>query len=165
MASLDSNHRKDWIQDATLERNRRLRNATALDRAVSTSWTQWARIQLKRATIAGQSWFVISLAGTPYLNSPHTLTLTLLTLENYQGIFIGINAAAISIVTEWLSDIKMGYCTDGWWLNQQFCCWEEEMELDSGCDAWSPWSQFFMAQWIIYVVFAVGHVRSLSNLQ
>jgi hypothetical protein len=24
---------------------------------------------------------------------------------------------------DWLSDIKMGYCSTGWWLNQKFCCW------------------------------------------
>ena len=32
--------------------------------------------------------------------------------------------AVISIATEWASDLKQGYCSAGWWLNQKFCCWE-----------------------------------------
>ena len=32
--------------------------------------------------------------------------------------------AVISIATEWASDIKQGYCSAGWWLNQKFCCGE-----------------------------------------
>lgn len=40
------------------------------------------------------------------------------------GIFIGLNMALISIATEWASDLKQGYCANGWWLNQKFCCWE-----------------------------------------
>jgi len=37
--------------------------------------------------------------------------------------------AVISIATEWASDIKQGYCSAGWWLNQKFCCGEM---IDSG---------------------------------
>lgn len=70
------------------------------------------------------------------------------------GIAIGVNAAVISIVTEWLSDIKMGYCSDGWWLNQQFCCWEIDDEGDT-CEAWHQWSTAMPARWAIYVLFAV----------
>jgi chloride channel 3/4/5 len=35
-------------------------------------------------------------------------------------------SALIAIVTDWLSDIKLGYCSSAWWLNQKFCCWEIE---------------------------------------
>lgn len=72
------------------------------------------------------------------------------------GICIGVNAALISIVAEWLSDIKMGYCSDGWWLNSQFCCWEIEGNDDEICDSWHPWSTVSPARWAIYVLFAVG---------
>ena len=68
---------------------------------------------------------------------------------------IGLNAALISIITEWLSDIKMGYCSDGWWLNQQFCCWEIEGE-DEICDSWRFWSDSSVMRWFIYVMFAVS---------
>jgi chloride channel 3/4/5 len=65
-----------------------------------------------------------------------------------------VNAALISIVTEWLSDLKMGYCYDGWWLNQQFCCWEIDAEGDA-CDSWHEWSDFTPVRWVVYVIFAV----------
>lgn len=72
--------------------------------------------------------------------------------------FIGVNAALISIVTEWLSDIKNGYCTDGWWLNQQFCCWEVDSD-DEFCPAWHPWSSVAPGRWLAYVSFAVCSIR------
>src|ERR1700744_3810280 len=39
-----------------------------------------------------------------------------------QGMAIGLNAAFLNIVTEWLSDIKLGYCTTAFYLNENFCC-------------------------------------------
>ena len=74
----------------------------------------------------------------------------------HAGILIGINAGLISIITEWLSDIKMGYCSDGWWLNQHFCCWEIESDETDVCDSWHPWSNVTVARWFIYVIFAVS---------
>jgi chloride channel 3/4/5 len=79
------------------------------------------------------------------------------------GVCIGINAAIISIVTEWLSDMKMGYCSDGWWLNQQFCCWEMEGDEIDGCDTWRPWSYNTFARWIIFVIFAVSLFLRITN--
>lgn len=75
--------------------------------------------------------------------------------NRFLGVCIGINAALISIITEWLSDIKMGYCSDGWWLNQQFCCWEIEGD-EEACDSWHPWSTVGLGRWFIYVLFAVS---------
>lgn len=66
-----------------------------------------------------------------------------------------MNAAIISIITEWLSDIKMGYCMDGWWLNSQLCCWEVESD-DEFCPSWHLWSTATLARWLIYVMFAVS---------
>jgi chloride channel 3/4/5 len=43
-----------------------------------------------------------------------------------QGMAIGLNAAFLNIVTEWLSDIKLGYCTTAFYLNESFCCWGAE---------------------------------------
>ncbi|KII92648.1 hypothetical protein PLICRDRAFT_37425 [Plicaturopsis crispa FD-325 SS-3] len=125
----------DWIQDGVLERNRRIRNAHTLYAShrgphgeVTIPWL-WS--QLRKLSNAGQTWFVVSIVG----------------------VCIGLNAAIISIVTEWLSDIKMGYCSDGWWLNQQFCCWEIEGD-EVACDSWHPWSTVTLARWLIYVIFA-----------
>jgi chloride channel 3/4/5 len=58
-------------------------------------------------------------------------------------------------VSEWLADIKIGYCSDGWWLNQQFCCWEIEGDEIDGCESWHPWSNITLARWLIFVTFAV----------
>ncbi|EJD02821.1 uncharacterized protein FOMMEDRAFT_107818 [Fomitiporia mediterranea MF3/22] len=125
----------DWIEDSILERNRRLRIARRVEathRGPNGEVTpSWIRAQVLRAFTASQSWFVVSLAGA----------------------CIGINAALISIITEWLSDLKMGYCSDGWWLNQQFCCWEIEGDEDA-CDSWHPWSSVAPVRWLIYVLFA-----------
>ena len=58
---------QDWVQDAALERHRRLRNASLLQRASrgATDKSLSARLwlQVQKAAIAGQSWFVVSLAG------------------------------------------------------------------------------------------------------
>ncbi|KAG8929206.1 glycerol ethanol, ferric requiring protein [Tulasnella sp. 417] len=126
----------DWIHDSILERNRRLRN----DREIATSLRgthgeitmQWAWAQFLRLSSAGQSWFVVSLAG----------------------ICIGLNAALIAILTEWLSDLKMGYCSDGWWLNQEFCCWEIETDGEGACAAWNPWTKYTAGMWFIYTTLA-----------
>ena len=53
---------------------------------------------------AGQAWIVVTLVGAA----------------------IGLNAGMLNIITEWLSDIKLGYCTTGFYLNEDFCCWGEE---------------------------------------
>ncbi|KAG2112083.1 chloride channel [Suillus clintonianus] len=125
----------DWIQDSVVERNRRIRNAKAAKVAyrgprgeITPTWV-WA--QFWRFLRAGEPWLVISLVG----------------------IFIGANAAFISIITEWLSDFKMGYCTDGWWLNSQFCCWEVESD-EEFCSSWHLWSTATPLRWLIYVIFA-----------
>jgi hypothetical protein len=70
------------------------------------------------------------------------------------GIFIGLNAACINVITEWLSDFKLGYCAQGWYLNQQFCCWREDVET---CPHWRTWSSFVVVNYIFYILFAVRH--------
>ncbi|SZF03420.1 unnamed protein product [Blumeria hordei] len=61
-----------------------------------------------------------------------------------------MNAAFLNIVTEWLSDIKLGYCTTAFYLNENFCCWGEK----NGCDNWHRWSSFAINSYIIYIIFA-----------
>ncbi|CAG8497699.1 7067_t:CDS:10 [Funneliformis mosseae] len=116
----------DWVQDAIHERSRMnaLRNAAIENRS---SWSTWLRLSYE----ASQSWIVVSIVGA----------------------FIGLNAALIDIITEWLSDIKSGYCKNSWWLNQKFCCWEIEGEDDS-CELWHDWSQYNIINWFFYVAFA-----------
>lgn len=50
------------------------------------------------------------------------------------GIAVGIIAAAIDIATDWLGDLKTGYCKSGngggkFYLNRSFCCWGLDGEL------------------------------------
>ncbi|EKM54714.1 uncharacterized protein PHACADRAFT_197144 [Phanerochaete carnosa HHB-10118-sp] len=136
----------DWIQDSIIERNRRIRKARELHTVRrgprSKVSLQWAWVQLKRIWDAGQSWLVVSLVGA----------------------CIGAIAALVSIITEWLSDLKNGYCYDGWWLNQQFCCWEIEYEDESGCESWHLWGDTVLTQWIIYVVFAAIFSSTAAHL-
>ncbi|CEL60646.1 putative chloride channel protein UM03490-D OS=Ustilago maydis (strain 521 / FGSC 9021) GN=UM11084,2 PE=3 SV=1 [Rhizoctonia solani AG-1 IB] len=127
----------DWIQDSILERNRRLRASrdiqTSLRDAQGGINPPWAKAQIQKLIATGQSWFVVSLVGA----------------------CIGLNAALISIITEWLSDLKMGYCVDGWWLNQQFCCWEIDGEEESACASWRTWSAYSPGRYLVYVLLAM----------
>lgn len=127
----------DWIQDSILERNRRLRTSRDIQTSLRDSQGRinppWVKAQIQKLIAAGQSWFVVSIAG----------------------ICIGLNAALISIVTEWLSDLKMGYCIDGWWLNQQFCCWEIDGEEEGACASWRPWSAYWPGRYLVYVLLAM----------
>jgi hypothetical protein len=70
-----------------------------------------------------------------------------------------LNAALISLVTAWLSDMKMGYCTTGWWLSQKFCCAEISAEGEA-CEEWRNWGGFEPFRYIAYVLFAVGRLSS-----
>ena len=42
------------------------------------------------------------------------------------GAAIGMNAAFLNIITEWLSDVKLGHCRTAFYLNENFCCWGED---------------------------------------
>lgn len=87
---------------------------------------------------AAQSWAVVALVGAT----------------------IGINAAVMAIVTAWLSDLKLGYCKEGWWLNQKFCCWEmDDLSEGDACADWQTWTQWTVVQWGFYVAFAVSWDR------
>jgi chloride channel 3/4/5 len=44
------------------------------------------------------------------------------------GVLVGIIAACIDITSDWLGDLKTGYCKNGpgggkFYLNRSFCCW------------------------------------------
>ena len=87
------------------------------------------RYKLWESYDAAQAWIVVTLIGAA----------------------IGLNAALLSIITEWLADIKMGYCTTAFYLNEQFCCWGE----DTGCPHWHRWTGFEPINYIIYILFGV----------
>ncbi len=80
------------------------------------------------------------------------------------GISVGIIAAFIDVVSDWLGDIKAGYCKNGpgggkFYLNRSFCCWGHEqgklpsigspisfltrflIKDPSNCVDWAPWGK------------------------
>lgn len=94
----------DWVQDAVYEQGRR----RAKRRSGNGFWHQegvfgWRR-KLVESYDAGQAWLVVTLVGMA----------------------IGLNSALLNIITEWLSDIKLGHCTTAFYLNESFCCWGAE---------------------------------------
>lgn len=58
-------------------------------------------------------------------------------------------------MTVWLSDIKMGYCTTGWWLTRKFCCLEVSGEGES-CTEWRNWGGVEPFRYLFYIFFAVS---------
>jgi chloride channel 3/4/5 len=118
----------DWVQDAAqeqLRRRARRKESKFFERDGAMGW----RRKLWESYDAAQAWIVITLVG----------------------IAIGLVAAALNIITEWLSDIKMGYCTTAWYLNEGFCCYGSE----EGCKEWRRWTSFTVLNYFIYAIFAV----------
>ncbi|KAI2463003.1 chloride channel [Annulohypoxylon bovei var. microspora] len=59
------------------------------------------------------------------------------------GIAVGALAAGIDVASDWLGDIKTGYCASGpeggaFYLNKQFCCWGYDQ--GAKCLGWKPWA-------------------------
>ena len=119
----------DWVQDAAQEhlRRRRRRRETAkfFDKDGALGW----RRKMWESYDAAQSWIVVTLVG----------------------IVIGLIAAALNIITEFLADVKLGYCTTAWYLNEGFCCYGSE----TGCDEWHRWTSFSLVNYLVYAIFAV----------
>lgn len=126
----------DWVQDAAREQLRRKARRKALHTIGASSSKRvflgrgegkWRR-KIAEAYDAGQAWIVVTLVGAA----------------------IGLNAAFLNIVTEWLSDIKLGHCSTAFYLNENFCCWGAE----AGCPEWKRWSGFGPVNYVLYMLFA-----------
>ena len=105
----------DWVQDAAREQARRKsrrKQAAGLFERGQQGW----RYRVWAAYDAAQGWIVVTIIGAA----------------------IGMNAAFLNIITEWLSDIKLGYCTTAFYLNESFCCWGEDngRTCELGVDTW-----------------------------
>lgn len=94
--------RVDWVQDAAREQARQ----RAKRREVAGLYDHGPPGLRQRLWVtydAIQGWIVITLIGAA----------------------IGLNAALLSVITEWLADFKLGYCKTAFYLNESFCCWGE----------------------------------------
>ncbi|KAI8067972.1 chloride channel [Gongronella butleri] len=134
----------DWVKDATLERYRQSSSSTSMRQTTDQTWAEWTRTMFETF----QSWIVVCLVGAA----------------------IGFNSALIAIVTNWLSDIKIGYCSNAWWLNKKFCCWEIEEEHDI-CELWTPWSDAlglghdtYVVNWFMYIVMATLFAATCAHM-
>lgn len=130
----------DWVVDNTRERNRLARERQAASAHFVTSSNAhlangainaeaaWGQIGFGRGGVpprwwsrgpwgrrAWLLWGVVKSALSAFTDSGVIVLV---------GIIIGLNMGVISLATEWASDLKQGYCSSGWWLNQKFCCWE-----------------------------------------
>ncbi|KAI9791122.1 MAG: hypothetical protein M1816_004353 [Peltula sp. TS41687] len=92
------------------------------------------------------------------------------------GLAAGIIAACIDITSDWLGDLKTGYCKHGpgggkFYLNKGFCCWG--LEEWSQCQDWTPWSTAFrlnskagkyMSEYTIFTLYSVAFAAGASVL-
>ncbi|KAI0844763.1 chloride channel protein [Daldinia vernicosa] len=124
----------DWVQDAAQERLRRKARRRQNPGNGRVSW----RYRLWESYDAAQGWIVVTLIGAA----------------------IGLNAALLNIITEWLADIKIGYCTTAFYLNENFCCWGE----DNGCDHWHRWTGFEPVNYLIYITFGTAFAFTSATL-
>ncbi|KAM5345491.1 hypothetical protein ACJ41O_011353 [Fusarium nematophilum] len=58
------------------------------------------------------------------------------------GMAVGAIAAGINVTTDWLGDLKQGFCSSGpegghFYLNKGFCCYGYDQ--GSKCDGWKTW--------------------------
>ena len=116
------------------------------------------RLRLLLATAQGLMGYARQL-----LDASHVWVVLVLT-----GIAVGVLAAAISIASDWLGDIKFGFCKRGeqggqFYLNKGFCCWGHDDF--SQCQQWTPWRTAlhipstgggYVIEYIFYLLFSVS---------
>jgi chloride channel 3/4/5 len=91
------------------------------------------------------------------------------------GLAAGLFAASIDVASDWLGDVKTGYCSAGesgghFYLNKYFCCYGYD-EL-AQCGDWIPWSlalhvtskggKWFI-EYFFFVMFSVSAILEFSS--
>ncbi|KAK1750967.1 putative chloride channel protein [Echria macrotheca] len=127
----------DWVQDAAREQLRRKAKRRRHAGRVDTGRRDW-RHRIQESYDAAQGWIVITIIGAA----------------------IGLNAAFLNIVTEWLADIKLGHCKTAFYLNENFCCWGE----DNGCADWQRWTGLEPINYVVYIFFAIAFSFTSATL-
>ena len=83
------------------------------------------------------------------------------------GVASGVLAAGIDVASDWLADLKTGYCRTGegggrFYLNRGFCCWGHESLAQ--CQGWTLWSAAlhvrsaggsFVVEYIFYILYSI----------
>ena len=92
------------------------------------------------------------------------------------GVASGVLAAGIDVASDWLADLKTGYCRTGegggrFYLNRGFCCWGHESLAQ--CQGWTPWSAAlhvqsaagrFIIEYIFYILYSILFASCASVL-
>lgn len=92
------------------------------------------------------------------------------------GVAAGMLAAGIDVASDWLGDIKTGYCRAGagggqFYLNKAFCCWGHEEWAQ--CQGWTSWGRAFhisssagqfVVEYIFFFVFSILFAMCASIL-
>ena len=92
------------------------------------------------------------------------------------GVASGIVAAGIDVASDWLADLKTGYCRTGegggrFYLNRGFCCWGHESLAQ--CQGWTAWSAAlhvrstaggFIIEYIFYILYSIFFASCASVL-
>ncbi|KAK7203145.1 chloride channel [Myxozyma melibiosi] len=120
----------DWVQDAARDQLRtRLRKSRTF-RVYGRATFSTLVSRLTELLESIQGWLVLTLIG----------------------LVVGSCAAILNIATEWLSGFKSGYCSTGFYLNEEFCCWGEE----DGCPEWHEWSSWTIVNYVAFILFSVA---------
>ncbi|XP_044924355.1 H(+)/Cl(-) exchange transporter 5 isoform X3 [Mustela putorius furo] len=64
------------------------------------------------------------------------------------GLLSGSLAGLIDISAHWMTDLKEGICTEGFWFNHEHCCWNSDhvtFEDRDKCPEWNSWSQLIIS--------------------
>jgi chloride channel 3/4/5 len=89
------------------------------------------------------------------------------------GVLVGTVAACINITSDWLGDLKEGFCASGpdggqFYLSKSFCCYG--YDEGSKCMGWKTWPEAMgiearSGKWIIgYIFFLLFSVRALLRI-
>jgi chloride channel 3/4/5 len=89
------------------------------------------------------------------------------------GMAVGAVAACINVTTDWLGDLKEGYCSSGpegghFYLNKAFCCYGYDQ--GSKCEGWKTWGGALGVgsaggRWFLEYFFFVGLAVRLDPAQ
>lgn len=89
------------------------------------------------------------------------------------GLAVGLVAAGIDVASDWLGDLKTGYCSAGddggrFYLNKYFCCWGYDEY--SQCQDWVSWSSAlhvssagatWFVEYFFFIAYSVSHVLEI----
>ena len=109
------------------------------------------------------------------------------------GLLSGVLAAVIDVVSDWLGDLKTGYCQSGahggqFYLNRGFCCWGHEGNQwlhartfsltnfveSTQCQGWKTWGEAlhirssagqYIIEYILFILYSVWFSSIINMFQ